>query len=128
MNKKEGLKKIKFYNTWFKVLAITAILFFGAMIFRSVVYTNDVLFFIWGGMTLFMILSLGVITWGMIYHMVKGKHWGWFTLTIISFFFVGGFVIAIIFYFTVMKRKFKWAKFNYESGIFSKEIWEEEKK
>lgn len=123
MKKEESLKKLSFYDNWFKSLSISFILFFLGIFFIEV--ETGILFWIWILSIFAFMISLGVITWGMIYHMVKGKYWVWLILTIVFIFITGGFLIAIIFYFVKMRGNFKKGKGVYGDGlytnIFSKE-------
>lgn len=122
-NLKKTRKKIKFYDNSLKVLGVSVILLLVGIFVMDFLQKDYDLFWI---ITIFpMFISLGIISWGMIYHMFKGKYWGWLTLTIISIFIIGGFFIAIIFYFAKMREKFKKGEGVYEDGlytnIFSKE-------
>jgi len=111
---KLGLKKLKFYDNCFKVLGVSFIAFvLGIMLFS---YTSNLILalLILLPFGLAMFISLVIITWGMIYHEYKRKEYGWFLLTLVAFFFIGGFIISIIFYFVKMRDEFKKGKGVYE--------------
>ena len=59
-------------------------------------------------------IPLIVIGFGMIYHEIKRKDWGWLTATILIAFIKGaGAIVAIIYYFVVMRKAFKEGNINY---------------
>ncbi len=121
-NKEESLKKLKFYDTWFYVLSISLVLFFLGIFLLD--YESDIILLIWIIPTFVLLISLGIITWGMIYHEAKRKEWVWIIFTILAFLLgIGGFVVSIIFYFVKMRKAFKKGE-----GIYDEEVSEKEKK
>lgn len=117
----ESLKKLKFYDNWFYVLGISLVLFFFGIFLLD--YESDIILFIWMIPTFALAISLGVITWGMIYHEAKRKEWVWLIFTILAFLLgVGGFIVSIIFYFVKMRKAFKKGE-----GIYDEEISQKEK-
>lgn len=125
MNKAVGLRNIKFYD-YCLIIGIVAVLFpilIGGVLFSNS-YLSDmisnnadeiliVLFLIFFAG----IICLGVLNWGMIYHQYYSKHYWWIVLTIFS-----GFA-SIIFYFNIMRKKFKHGDFYHSPSSFSDEIW-----
>ena len=119
---KESLKKLKFYDTWFYVLGISLVLFFLGIFLLD--YESDIILFLWFIPVFALAISLGVITWGMIYHEAKRKEWVWIVFTILAFLLgIGCFIVSIIFYFAKMRKAFKKGE-----GIYDEEITEKEKK
>lgn len=117
---KENLKKLKFYDTWFYVLGISLVFFFLGIFLLD--YESDIILFIWIIPTFALAISLGVITWGMIYHEAKRKEWVWIVFTILAFLLgIGGFVVSIIFYFAKMRKAFKKGEGIYEDKMSEKE-------
>ena len=126
-------KKLKFYDNWFKVLTITFIttlilstiygLFLytakiGTQLFESIGDKGFLFIYYTAGISMFILLISSIVfTWGMIYHMFKGKDWVWLVLTIIFIFVLSGVgllvpIIPVIFYFFKMRKRFKDGEIN----------------
>ena len=119
-NTTEGLKKLKFYDNWFYVLGISLVLFFSGIFFLD--YESDVILSIWTVPVVTLLISLGIITWGMIYHEAKRKEWGWIIFTILAFLLgIGGFIVSIIFYFVKMRKVFKKGERAHDEEISERE-------
>jgi hypothetical protein len=62
-------------------------------------------------------VPIGIFFLGMLYYMIKEKNWIWFILTLIAsyasyeyqegYFWGSGIIIAIIFYFVKLRKKFR---------------------
>lgn len=98
--------KLKFYDNAFWIglwaLTISFISFFIGDINNNFHLYLSVIIGIIG------LIGIGIFNWGMLYHIIKGKYWGWLTFFILSFFVIGGFIVTIPFYFITMRKKFNY--------------------
>lgn len=106
MAKQESLKKLKFYDIWSWIFWISLLLLFLAYFFLS----DDLYSLISIVIVIPILMSMVVIGWGMLYHIVKRKAWIWLTFFIIFIFITGGIVVALLFYYIVMRKEFKKGK------------------
>ena len=104
MEKKSDIEKIKYYDNAFWI-GLWALIIFLIALFMSDM-NNDFHFSLIIILLIIGFIASAIFNWGMLYHMFKGKHWGWVTFFIISFFLVGGFIATIPFYFIKKRKEF----------------------
>ena len=105
-DKKESLKKLKFWDKWFIAFGVLIILLM-ILSFVYFYFESDLLIIFWVILIIPLVISLGFITWGMLYHKYKNKKYLWLFIDFILF-WVGLIPISsIIFYFCWMRPKFK---------------------
>ena len=107
--KKEALRKMRFYDRNFKV--------FGISLLVAVILT--LLFdYLTGGIGIIFVMvalfPMVAINWGMLYHQIKSKSYGWLTLTIVLFSLGLAPISLMVFYFVKMRKEFKRGKGSYE--------------
>lgn len=101
-DKKKALRKMKFYDTNFKVFGISLLIaIIATMFFDSLTGGIGMIFMI---IAIFPMIS---INWGMLYHQVKGGSYGWLSLTILLFFTGLAPISLMTFYFVKMRKEFK---------------------
>ncbi len=113
---KESLDKIKFYDNTFKILAAFILIFFVSLFLADIESGSGFFFWILMFSSFPLLISIGIINWGMIYHQFKGKRTLWLSFTIISFFFGITPVALMIFYWVKMRKEFKKGGGNYQTN------------
>ena len=115
--KKESIRKLKFYDITLLVCLISSIVFFGIFFITEYPLQDGFLYWIEFISIFSLLISLGIITWGMIYHEFKNKNYIWLVFTLLTFLIgVGGFIVSIIFYIVKMRWEFKKGR-----GVYEKE-------
>lgn len=104
MNKAEGLKKVRFYDTFFWIFLFS--LFLGVL--ALLLNKSETLAYIF---LIIALVSNVVIFWGMIINLYKRQYWGLFFLIIILTLLLGiGSIIAMIVYFVKIRKELKEGK------------------
>jgi len=102
---KRNKRKIRFWDMTFLVVLASLIL-----MFTSIPYLGDNSIILWVFIiaTICAVISVGLLTWGMIVYECKRKDWGWLIATIILFFVGGaGLFVSVVYYFVVLRRALK---------------------
>jgi hypothetical protein len=110
-----GLKKLKFYDSWGWVF-ITSII----LIFVFLAIDRDFSFYLMILSSILTAISVAIITFGMLYHMIKRKETIWIIVFILSIFITGAWIVSFAFYGFKMRNRFK--KGTWREGKKKKEI------